>query len=421
MTKQYFSFVLFIFLSASIIGQSAIYDSSVGADFTEIDSYLNENTANGVIPGGVFLVAKKGKIKFFKSYGFDDKSMNNPYQNDHIFRIASMTKSLTIVSILQLMEKGKLDLDDPLSKYIPAFKKTMVLDRFNESDSTYTSVKQKNEISIRNLLTHTSGIYYGGFETDSLRAVYMKNDLMSFGLSSDKWSTKEMVDKIAEAPLAFQPGSAWKYGLNMEVLGRIIEVISKTSLDDYFNQNILMPLGMKDTYFYLPKEKQGRMVKLHASDSVQKILEIPWINYPYMAANNHFAGGGGLSSTTLDYATFCMALANQGTLNKKRILKKKSVKLLSEIQFTDLDKDNKGFRSEVDEMGFGLGYWVLKKGNSNFSPLSEGSYGWGGVFNTKYYIDPKKDIVIVGMTQMMSFDNKSFWEELNKTIYKAID
>jgi len=140
-----------------------------------------------------------------------------------------------------------------------------------------------------------------------------------------------------------------------------------------------------------------------------------------MAANNHFAGGGGLSSTTLDYATFCMALANQGTLNKKRILKKKSVKLLSEIQFTDLDKDNKGFRSEVDEMGFGLGYWVLKKGNSNFSPLSEGSYGWGGVFNTKYYIDPKKDIVIVGMTQMMSFDNNSFWEELNKTIYKAID
>ena len=421
MNKTFYSFLFFLLFSGLIIGQSAIYDNSVGSDLTEIDTYLTENIEKGIIPGGVFLVAEKGKIKYLKSFGFDDQSLNKPYENDNIFRIASMTKNLTIVSILQLKEKGKLDLDDPVSKYIPSFKKTMVLDDFNSSDSTYTTVKQHKEISIRNLLTHTSGIYYGSFETDSLRAIYMKNDLMGFGLSSDKWTTEQMVDKIASAPLAFQPGSQYKYGLNMEVLGRIIEVVSHTTLDVYFQKNILDPLGMSDTYFYIPKEKQFRLVKLHASDTVQNIVESPFINYPLMIGNNHFAGGGGLSSTALDYATFCMALANNGSLNKTRILKKKSVKLLSEVQFTDLDADNKGFESDISEMGFGLGYWVIKKENSSLAPLSVGSYGWGGYFNTKFYIDPKKDIVIVGMTQLIPLDLEPFWNGLNKTIYRAID
>jgi len=421
MTKTIFSFVTFMLLNTFIFSQSAIYDTSVGSSLTVIDNYLTENIEKGVIPGGVFLVAEKGKIKYFKSFGFDDQSINRPYENDNIFRIASMTKSLTVVSILQLMEKGKLDLDDPLSKYIPSFKKTMVLDRFNSSDSSYTTVNRKKEITIRNLLTHTSGIYYGSFEKDSLRAVYTKNDLMSFGLSTDQFTTEEMVNKIAAAPLAFQPGTHYKYGMNMEVLGRVIEVVSKTSLDKYFSENISGPLGMKDTYFYLPKEKQDRLAKVHASDTVQNIIENPFLEYPKMPAHNHFAGGGGLSSTTLDYATLCMALANKGSLNKKRILKKKTVKLLSEPEFTELDNNNSGFMSNVEEMGFGLGYWVVKKENPAMSPLSKGSFGWGGVFNTKYYIDPKKDIVIVGMTQMFGFNNQPFWQELNQVIYSAID
>lgn len=411
----------FMLLNTFVFGQSAIYDTSIGSSLTVIDNYLKENIEKGVIPGGVFLVAEKGKIKYFKSFGLDDPSINKPYENDAIFRIASMTKSLTIVSILQLMEKSKLELDDPVSKYIPAFKETKVLQRFNAVDSSYTTVAQKKEITLRNLLTHTSGIYYGGFEKDSLRAVYMKNDLMSFGLSTDQFTTEEMVNKLASAPLAFQPGTHYKYGLNMEVLGRVIEVVSKTSLDKYFSKNIFERLGMKDTYFYLPKEKQDRLAKLHASDTVQNIIENPFLEYPKMPAHNHFAGGGGLSSTALDYATLCMALANQGSLDKKRILKKKTVKLLSEPEFTELDNNNTGFMSNVEEMGFSLGYWVVKKENPAMSPLSKGSFGWGGYFNTKYYIDPKKDIVIVGMTQMFGFNNEPFWEELTKTIYKEMD
>ena len=426
-SKEHFMIKFYFYLSFLIVFNSSLFAQGTAAPelkvktaFSEIDTYLNENIEKGVIPGGVFLIAQKGKIKYFKSFGFENKLLDKRYKNDDIFRIASMTKSVTIVGILQLMEKGKLDLDDPLSKYIPSFKKTKVLESFNALDSSYTVVNQKKEITIRNLLTHTSGIYYGSFATDHFRAIYMKNGLMGFGLSSNDWTTEEMVNKIAEAPLAFQPGSAWTYGLNMEVLGRIIEIVSKTNLDTYFQKNIFDILGMTDTYFYLPKAKQKRLVSIHPSDTVQKIIENPGLNYPFALGKNHFAGGGGLSSTTLDYAVLCMALANNGSLNKKRILKKKTVHLVNNVEFSELDKGNTGFMSNVDEMGFGLGYWVVKKENSNMSPFSEGSYGWGGVFNTKYYIDPKKEIVIVGMTQIFAFDNDPFWQVLTKEMYKAI-
>ena len=206
----------------------------------------------------------------------------------------------------------------------------------------------------------------------------------------------------------------------MEVLGRIIEVVSKTNLDVYFKKNIFDVLGMKDTYFYIPKEKQQRLVHVHPSDTVQNVINNPDLNYPYGIGNDHFAGGGGLSSTTSDYATFCMALANKGSLNNRRILKKKTVQLVNKIEFPELDESNKGFMSNVDEMGFGLGYWVVKKENPNLSPFSEKSFGWGGFFNTKYYIDPQKKIVIVGMTQMFGFNNEPFWEALSKEMYQAI-
>ena len=422
MIKFYFYILFFAFFNVNLIAQSAEVPAPIiKPAFSDLDSYLTENIEKGVIPGGVFLAAEKGQIKYFKSFGFDDQSLDKMYTNDAIFRIASMTKSITVVGIMQLMEKGKLKLDDPVSKYIPAFKKTKVLHSFNASDSSYTVVDQIKEISIRNLLTHTSGIYYGSFEQDSLRAVYMKNGIMGFGLSNNEWSTEEMVNMIAEAPLAFQPGSAWKYGMNMEVLGRIIEVASKTNLDVYFQKNIFDVLGMRDTYFYLPKEKQQRLVQVHPSDTVQNVIKNPDLNYPFSLGNNHFAGGGGLSSSTLDYATFCMALANKGALDKKRILKKKTVQLINKIQFQELDSNNKGYMSEVDEMGFGLGYWVVKKENPNLSPLSAESFGWGGFFNTKYYIDPKKKIVIVGMTQMFGFNNEPFWEAFTKEMYKAIE
>ena len=422
MIKFYSYSLFFIFFNVNLIAQSAKGPAPyVASAFSDLDTYVNENIEKGIIPGGVFLAAQNGQIKYFKSFGFDDQSLDKRYTNDAIFRIASMTKSVTVVGILQLMEKGKLKLDDPVSKYIPAFKKTKVLQSFNALDSSYTVIDQRKEISIRNLLTHTSGIYYGSFEQDSLRAIYMKNGLMGFGLSNNKWTTEEMANMIAQAPLAFQPGSAWKYGLNMEVLGRIIEVVSKMNLDAYFQKNIFDVLGMRDTYFYLPKEKQQRLVHIHPSDTVQKVIKNSDLNYPYSIGNNHFAGGGGLSSTTLDYATFCMALANKGSLDKKRILKKKTVRLVNEIQFSELDSKNTGFMSKVDEMGFGLGYWVVKKENPALSPFSEETYGWGGFFNTKYYIDPQKKIVIVGMTQMFGFNNDSFWDTLTKEMYKAIE
>lgn len=421
MIKTCLPILLSFCFMGSIFAQTATSEIPVNSKMSTVDTYIKQNIDKGVIPGGVFLVAEKGEINYFKSVGFDDKSTNDHYKNDDIFRIASMTKNVTVVSILQLMEKGKLQLDDPLSKYIPAFKSTRVLDRFNPVDSSYSTVAQQKEITLRNLLTHTSGIYYGSFEHDSLRAVYIKNDLMNIGLADAQLSTEEMVDKIATAPLAFQPGTQYKYGLNMEVLGRVIEVVSHTSLDKYFYNNIFKPLGMLNTYFYVPEDKHSRIVTIHASDNVDKIIDHPFVDYPKMPSHDHFAGGGGLSSTTKDYGILCMALANEGSINNTRILKKTSVRLLYEVQFSELDKNNKGFMSNFDEMGFGLGYWVIKKENPAFSPMSKNSFGWGGIFNTKYYIDPEKDIVIIGMTQMLSFNNEGFWNELNRIIYQALN
>ncbi len=319
------------------------------------------------------------------------------------------------------MEKKKLDLDDPVSKYIPSFKKTVVLDAFNATDSSFTTVDVNNELTIKNLLTHTSGIYYGGFEKDTLRAIYIKKDLMNFGLSNPEKTTEQMVDMIAATPLAFQPGTEWKYGLNMEVLGKIIEVVSKTQLDKYFQKNIFGPLKMDDTYFYLRKTKQVRLVRIHASDTVQNIIDNPLLNYPNTEGVKHFAGGGGLSSSTFDYALFCMALANKGSLNGKRILKKKTVELIYQTQSSELDKNNKGYMSQVDEIGFGLGYQVIKKENPQLFPYSKGTFSWGGVFNTKYWIDPKKELVFVGMTQMFAFNNSDFWKNLMEEIYEVIE
>ena len=422
MIKKSVFLLIFIVFDSLLFGQtSTMSEIKISSTYDLIDNYLNDNIEKGVIPGGVFLVAEKGKIKYFKSFGFDDKTLNKPYKKDDIFRIASMTKGVTVVSILQLMEKKKLNLDDPVSKYIPSFKKIVVLDAFNVADSSFTTVGLNNELTIRNLLTHTSGIYYGGFEKDKLRAIYIKKNLMNFGLSNPEKTTEQMVDMIAATPLAFQPGTEWKYGLNMEVLGRIIEVVSKTQLDKYFQKNIFEPLQMDDTYFYLPKAKQERLVRIHASDSVQNIIDNPLLNYPNFQSANHFEGGGGLSSTTIDYARFCMALANKGSLNGKRILKKKTVELINETQSSELDKNNKGYMSQVDEIGFGLGYQIIKKENPQLFPYSKGTYSWGGYFNTKYWIDPKKELVFVGMTQMFGFNNSDFWKILMEEVYEVIE
>lgn len=389
-----------------------------------IDGIIQEYINKEYIPGGVFIITRNNQIIYHKAFG-NKSSANDKYATNDIFRICSMTKAVTTVAIMQLYEQGKIGLDDAVSDYIPAFKKTAVLNTFNEADSTYTTIPVKSPITIRQLLTHTSGITYGDFSKGKINAVYAKNKMVGVGLSHSTWTTKEFIDRLAEVPLVFQPGERFLYGLNMDVLGRIVEVVSGENLNQYFKRHIFEPLGMNDTYFYLPLEKQNRLVPIYGYNENNKFIKlegdnlIKHLDYPKNADIGHYAGGGGLSSTALDYALFIQALLNGGTYNGKHILGRKTIDLMTSDQMIKLNKEGKGISNQPGQthcLGFGLtaadGNWKSSK--------SVGTYEWGGYYTTKFFIDPKEKLGFVGMMQIHGFKHNDFWDRLTAIIYSSI-
>jgi CubicO group peptidase (beta-lactamase class C family) len=336
-----------------------------------------------------------------------------------------MTKAVTTVGILQLLERGNLRLDDPIYYYLPAFKESVVLQDFNEADSSYTTVPTERPITIRHLLTHTSGITYGSFNPGKIMAIYTKFDANNFGLSH-RMSTAEMVDQIAKIPLVFQPGEQYMYGLNMEVLGRIIEVVSGEPLDQYFQKNIFDPLGMSDTKFYLPKEKHDRLVPIYTYNENREMITAKAgdsgfdPDYPKAFGHNHFAGGGGLSGSTKDYAIFIQTLLNNGEYDGKRIISRKSIEVMTSDQLITQNKEGKG-HSTTPGITFGLGFKLITEEGSAVSHKSPGTFEWGGFFNTKFFIDPKEELIFVGMTQIVPYTRPDFWDKMYAIIYGAID
>lgn len=392
-----------------------------------IDQLIQDYVSKGYIPGGVFLIARDNQIVYHKNFGFRSTDKKLPYQKDDIFRIASMTKAVTTVAIMQLYEQGKLGLDDPVKNYISAFNDSKVLDQFNAKDSSYTTVSVKSPITIRQLLTHTSGIVYGAFSQGALRAIYAKKGLMEVGLSHPTMTTEEFVNRLAEVPLAFQPGEKYNYGLNMDVLGRVVEVVSGSRLGDYFRKNIFEPLGMKNTYFYLPKEKQAKLVPIYLQRE-DGTLEMATstggissgMDYPLQADRNHYAGGGGLSSTALDYAIFIQALLGNGEYNGKRILSRKTIEVMTADQMIRLNQLGNGYSNRPGET-FCLGFSLITDQGKGISVKSPGTYEWGGYFNTKFFIDPKEQLIFVGMTQILSARHGEFWDRLAAIMYSAIE
>lgn len=389
------------------------------------DTLINTYMKKDWLPGGVFLVARHGKIAYFKNFGYRSVKHEVEYQKDDIFRIASMTKAITTVAIMQLYEQGKLGIDDPVGDYIPAYKNMGVLDQFNPKDSSFTTVPANKPITIRNLLTHTSGIAYGDFDNENLHAIYQKLGLLSVGLSHKKWTTEEFINKLSQVPLAFQPGTKFLYGLNMDILGRIIEVISHESLNQYFKQHIFDPLGMEDTYFYLPKDKQDRLVPVYtptedgfAMKQTDNLVET--VDYPTWEDIGHYAGGGGLSSTAMDYARFIEALLKNGIYDGNRILGRKTIEMMTSDQLITLNEKGTGM-SKIPGQTFCLGFGLLTKQADGLNSKSPGTYEWGGYFSTKFFIDPKEDLIFVGMTQVLPFQHNEFYDRLTAIIYGAID
>lgn len=379
-----------------------------------MDAVINDYIAQKRQAGVAVLVARNGKIVYHKAYGQDDIQTKTALKRDAIFRIASQTKAIASIGLMMLFEEGKFLLDDPISKYIPAFKNPKVLDKYNEKDTTYTTVPAKREITIRQLLTHTSGISYPTIGTKEAVAIYAKNKIPS-GIGTPEGTLADAMNRLAALPLIHQPGERWTYGLSVDVVGYLIEVLSGQSLDQYLRTRLFEPLGMNDTYFYLPAQKQSRLTKVYTEDSTKVVRPLPSLNgisadYP-KAAGTYFSGGAGLSSTLYDYAIFLQMMLNEGEYNGKRFLSPTTVRLITTNQIGDL---NQG----ADK--FGLGFSITSERSATRLPVSAGAYNWGGFFGTTYWVDPKEGIVALLYTQKVPNSFGDLNDKFKVLVYQAI-
>jgi CubicO group peptidase (beta-lactamase class C family) len=376
-----------------------------------IDTMLIQSINKGWISGAVGFIARDGKIIYNRSFGVSDLDNKLPMQTDNIFRIASQTKAIASIGLMMLFEEGKFLLDDRVSKYIPEFANPQVLDKFNEKDTTFTTIPAKREITIRDLLTHTSGIDYAGIGSPVMKAIYSKAGITG-GFGSDKVTIGDDIKILGKQPLVHQPGERFTYGLNVDVIGYLIEILSGEKLDHYLKSRIFDPLGMTDTWFYLPEEKQGRLVKVSTENTDNQVVSMPqdMVNYPLLKGN-YFSGGAGLSSTTKDYAIFLQMLLNKGGYNGKKLLSSRTVELITSNQIGDL---NLG----VDK--FGLGFQITTERGQSVLGISEGSFAWGGYFGTTYWADPEKKLVCLLFMQQAPLSHGEIQSKFKAMVYQTL-
>ena len=383
-----------------------------------IDKNINDWIADGRLNGAVALIVHDGKIVYHKALGYDDLEKTKTIHTDNIYRIASQTKAITSVAIMMLYEEGKFLLDDPVSRYIPEFKKQQVLDKFNAADSSYTTVPAKSEVTIRQLLTHTSGISYPQIGSDAANAIYGKAGLMAgIGVGNHR-SLEQDVKTIARLPLMHQPGEKFTYGFNVDILGYLVEYFSGEKLDQFFQKRIFEPLGMVDTYFYLPPSKQNRLVSLfiEKDKKLEKSgAEIDFngnvdIDYP-KTAGNYFSGGGGLSSTSKDYAIFLQMILNGGIYNGKRLLAHNTVRMMTMNQIGNIN---------LGANKFGLGFQITTEKGSSLLPTPEGVFEWGGAFATTYWADPKEKLIGIFYRQLWGSTIGEIANKFKVLVYSAL-
>lgn len=381
----------------------------------KLDDLSNQLIVNNEVAGVNILLIKNGEIVYDKAFGYADVSTKQPLQTNHIFRIASQTKAITSTAVMMLWEEGKFLLDDPISKYIPEFKNPKVLDKFNVNDSTYTTVPAQREITIRDLLRHTSGIAYPTITDDTrIQAIYNKSGVLS-GIGN-KALLKNQIETLASMPLLHQPGDNFTYGLNIDVLGYLVQIISGLSLDEFFTKRIFEPLEMNDTYFTIPLSKAERLISISekTTDGFKRvdntIYENNSVNYP-LEKDIILSGGAGLSSTTKDYAKFLQMLLNNGIYKGKRLLSKNTIEMITTNQLPEKAISN----GDLD-FRFGLGYWLVTDENKFCHSASVGTFYWGGAFNTHYWVDPKENLI--GLVYTQEYLPASYWDL--GTLYKNV-
>ena len=382
-----------------------------------IDKMCKDEVAKGNIPGVVSLVARNGKIVMWKAYG-SATAGGRELQRDDIFRIASQSKAITSTAVMMLWEEGKFQLDDPISKYIPEFKDQKVLTGFSYSDTTWTGIPVKNEITIRNLLTHTSGIGYGVIDGDErFKMIYQKAGVTDL-FTIKKISIEESVKKLAKLPLHHNPGEQFTYSEGLDVLGYFIEVVSGMPFDEFLKTHIFDPLGMDDTRFYQPESKAERVVDVqHKVDGKWEKYPVTFYDtdYPVKGAKTFFSGGAGLSSTAKDYAVFLQMYLNGGEYNGIRLLSRKTVNTILSNQIGDI------WGKESDRK-FGLAFeLVTENGQNKGGNGSTGTFSWGGYFNTQYFADPGENIIGIIMKQTQGPVNDVTGWKFKQLVFQTVD
>jgi len=382
-----------------------------------IATAVQHNIDDKRIAGAVTLVVRHGKVAWFKAQGMADREASKSMPADAMFRICSMTKPITSVAVMMLYEEGKFLLDDPVSKYLPEFKNAKVLVK-PASGATYT-IPATKEITIRDLLRHTSGITYQW--NDDLGAMYEKADVAS-GLLPYDGTIGDSVKHLAALPLLFNPGDKFEYSLGVDVLGRLVEVVSGKPLDEFFRTRIFEPVGMKDTYFFAPDNKLNRLATAYTyypDKGLNRFPDTPIregsfvysADYASRGPKKVFSGGAGLVSTAMDYARFCQMMLDDGKVGNTRLLSRKSVELMTHDQLGKIAQD----------MGFGLGFGV----DGVKAPLSElgsvGSYNWGGFFYTGFSIDPQEQMIVVFMAQLHPTGDLTLDKQVHELAYQAIN
>ena len=365
------------------------------------------------IVGGITVVARRGRVVQFETCGMMDIKAKKAMKPDTIFRIYSMSKPITSVAAMMLYEEGKLKLDEPVSKYIPEFKGLKVV--ADPDAEEITQVPVKREISVRDLLRHTSGLTYGIFGNTAVDKLYRK----SIELSGDGSTLKDMVKKLAGIPLLYQPGTKWHYSVSTDVLGRVVEVVSGQSLDIFFAEHIFEPLGMKDTAFYVPKEKIARLATNYGPNFQGGLMPIDKPETTrYAKMPTFLSGGGGLVSTASDYMRFCLMLLNKGRFADKRLLKAQTVELMTRNQLSE-EAMAVGMGGGRTGVGFGLGFSVRVEASNNAPASRVGEYGWGGIASTHFWISPKDEIAVVVLTQYIPYSNRAE-RAVKPIVYEAI-
>jgi CubicO group peptidase (beta-lactamase class C family) len=405
--------------SVDLVAQRAASPSATnGFDavrLTRVDSVLQRYVDEGRVSGAVALVMRDGQVVYERAVGWADREAGRRMAPDAIFRIASQTKAITSTAVMILVEEGKVSLSDPVSRWIPAFRSTQVALR---ADTGRTLEPARRQITIRDLLTHTAGISYGG--EPHIAPLYTAVGLgygEAFG-----WYTAhreepicETMDQLGSLPIVQHPGAAWVYGYNTDILGCVVEQASGVDLDTFIRERITRPLGMRDTHFFLPPAQRTRLATVYTTDGAGPVVRAsdgPRGQGHYVdGPRRSYAGGAGLLSTARDYARFLEMMRNRGTLDGIRILAPRTVELMTSNQI--------GTLRGIDGLGFGLGFETVDRlGASGFS--SVGTFGWSGAYGSAYKVDPAQRLVTVLMIQLVPFPGGGIRDSFDAAVYQAL-